>query len=199
MRKNQGILATSYRQPQGTDTGDWIKDGVAGHYFQDVRHGRRPRQLLEQYSSRIGATTPWASQDWANAKTAYRFFANDRISEANILTGHIASTRERFAATSGFPMLVLHDTTELSYRYEDTAPIGILVKTRIDKGKLKQPRYHTSCGILMHSSLAVTAAGQPLGLTAIKFWNRDKFHGANRLKRRINPTRVPIEKKESIR
>jgi hypothetical protein len=51
----------------------------------------------------------------------------------------------------------------------------------------------------MHSSLAVTRDGLPLGLAAIKFWSRDKFHGANALKRRINPTRVPIEKKESIR
>jgi hypothetical protein len=50
----------------------------------------------------------------------------------------------------------------------------------------------------MHSSLVTTRDGQPLGLAAIKFWNRDKFHGANTLKRRINPTRVPIEKKESI-
>ena len=51
----------------------------------------------------------------------------------------------------------------------------------------------------MHSSLVMTREGLPLGLAAIKFWNRDKFHGANALKRRINPTRVPIEKKESIR
>ncbi len=51
----------------------------------------------------------------------------------------------------------------------------------------------------MHSSLVITPAGLPLGLAAIKFWNRDKFHGANALKRHINPTRVPIEKKESIR
>jgi hypothetical protein len=36
-------------------------------------------------------------------------------------------------------------------------------------------------------------------LAAIKFWTRDKFHGANALKRKINPTRVPIEKKESYR
>jgi hypothetical protein len=36
-------------------------------------------------------------------------------------------------------------------------------------------------------------------MTAIKFWTRDKFHGANALKRRINPTRVPIEQKESYR
>jgi hypothetical protein len=45
----------------------------------------------------------------------------------------------------------------------------------------------------MHSSLVTTRDGLPLGLAAIKFWNRNKFHGANALKRRINPTRVPIE------
>ncbi len=44
-----------------------------------------------------------------------------------------------------------------------------------------------------------TVDGLPLGLAAIKFWSRDKFHGANALKRKINPTRVPIEQKESIR
>jgi hypothetical protein len=51
----------------------------------------------------------------------------------------------------------------------------------------------------MHSSLAVTAEGLPLGLSAIKFWTRDEFKGTNALKKHINPTRVPIEEKESIR
>jgi hypothetical protein len=51
----------------------------------------------------------------------------------------------------------------------------------------------------LHSSLAVTTDGLPLGLTAVKFWNRDKFKGTAQLKRKINPTRVPIEAKESIR
>jgi hypothetical protein len=51
----------------------------------------------------------------------------------------------------------------------------------------------------MHSSLAVTLDGLPLGLTAIKFWSRDKFYGCNQLKKRINPTRIPIEEKESYR
>ena len=51
----------------------------------------------------------------------------------------------------------------------------------------------------MHSSLAVTVDGLPLGLTAIKFWTRDEFHGCNALKKKIDPTRVPIERKESIR
>jgi hypothetical protein len=50
----------------------------------------------------------------------------------------------------------------------------------------------------MHSSLAVTTEGLPLGLTAVKFWTRKKFKGTDALKKKINPTRVPIEKKESI-
>ncbi|MEJ0050549.1 MAG: hypothetical protein WDN02_04930 [Methylovirgula sp.] len=35
----------------------------------------------------------------------------------------------------------------------------------------------TQCGVLMHSSLAVTTEGLPFGLTAIKFWTRKKFKG----------------------
>ena len=85
---------------------EWIDNEVVGSQFQDVRHGKRLRQLLEQLSNKVGATTPCAHQDWANTKAAYRFFGDDRISEANILAGHFASTRERFGASSGFPVLV---------------------------------------------------------------------------------------------
>src|SRR4051794_16421026 len=51
----------------------------------------------------------------------------------------------------------------------------------------------------MHSSLVVTPRGLPLGLAAVKFWTRKKFRGTAALKRKINGTRVPIEKKESVR
>jgi hypothetical protein len=45
----------------------------------------------------------------------------------------------------------------------------------------------------------VTTEGLPLGLAAIKFWTRKKFKGTNALKKKVNPARVPIDKKESIR
>ncbi len=51
----------------------------------------------------------------------------------------------------------------------------------------------------MHSSLAVTTEGLPLGLAAIKFWTRDKFKWRNALKKHVNPTRIPINQKESFR
>ena len=94
---------------------------------------------------------------------------------------------------------MLHDTTEFSFQRDDIAAVG---KTRINiAGAFRngEPRRYTACGLLMHSSLAVTTEGLPLGLTAIKFWSRKKFKGANALKKKINPTRVPIEEKESVR
>lgn len=194
-RLSRGIEHRPAADSAGTD--EWIDNELMGCEFPDARHGKRLRHLLAQLSSRVGAATPWACQDWANTKAAYRFFGNDRVSEANILAGHFASTRERFMATNDSPVLILHDTTEFSYRHEDSASIDFLKK--IPAGHKGRAGLYTSCGILMHSSLVVTGDGLPLGLAAIKFWSRDKFHGANALKRRINPTRVPIEKKESIR
>jgi hypothetical protein len=199
MRNPRGVRATQRRDFSESRSREWIDNEVVECEFEDVRHRKRLRHLLEQFSGRIGSMTPWASEDWANTKAAYRFFANERISEANILAGHFDSTRKRFAASSKSPVLVLHDTTELSYRHEDTEPIGIVMKTQAGAPRPGRPRFHTRCGILMHSSLVITQSGQPLGLAAIKFWSRDKFHRANALKRKINPTRVPIEKKESIR
>src|SRR5215207_7356145 len=99
---------------------------------------------------------------------------------------------QRVGATTG-PVLVLHDTTEFSFQRDTPDGIGTL---SLIKGRHAR---HTVCGLLMHSSLVVTTAGVPLGLAAVKFWTRPKFKGTNALKRTINPTRVPIEQKESVR
>jgi Transposase DNA-binding/Transposase DDE domain len=176
----------------------WVDRELADCEFVDERLGKRFRSLLEQLSSSPGDSIPLVCQDWANTKAAYRFFDNDRVSEAEILGGHFQATRDRATATSG-PILVMHDTTEFTYKREDVDAVG---KTRVNFNRAYRdgkPRLYTACGILMHSSLAVTTEGLPLGLTAIKFWSRKKFKGANALKKKINPTRVPIEEKESIR
>jgi hypothetical protein len=181
------------------DLGGWLEREVASCQFQDVRHGKRFRILLGQLSERIGGSIPFACQDWASTKAAYRFLANERVCEEKILAGHLHCTRERFAATVDQPVLVLHDTTEFSYHRDDPEVIGILKKLASPYANGGQAGHYTTCGVLMHSSLVVTSEGLPLGLAAIKFWTRSKFHGANALKRSINPTRVPIEQKESYR
>lgn len=154
--------------------------------------------LLGQLAQAPGQSIALVCQDWANTKAAYRFLSNLRVSEADILAGHFDATRERIAATHETPVLMLHDTTEFSWQRESAQAIGVLGKTNSGRDAEGRIRHHTVCGILMHSSLAITTEGLPLGLAAIKFWTRSKFKGTNALKRRVNPTRVPIEEKESM-
>lgn len=175
----------------------WVEREVAGCDFRDARLHKRFQMLLQQIGSDVGQSIPFVCQDWANTKAAYRFFSNDRVCEADILSGHFTSTRERLAATNDL-VLMLHDTTEFTFKRDKPDLIG-LTKTVNKKGKAGWLTPHTLCGILMHSSLAVTTEGVPLGLAAVKFWTRKKFKGTAALKRKINPTRIPIEKKESVR
>lgn len=186
-------------EPWDEELGSWLEREVAGCQFQDIRHGKRFRTLLGQLSERIGGSIPFACQDWANTKAAYRFLSNRRVTEEQILAGHFLCTRERFTATGNAPVLVLHDTTEFVYRQEEYEAIGMMHRLPSRYASQGRARYHTTCGVLMHSSLVVTSDGLPLGLSAVKFWTRKKFHGANALKRHINPTRIAIEQKESYR
>ena len=97
--------------------------------------------------------------------------------------------------------IVLHDTSEFSYTREDNQ-IKKTRKLRIGKPKknmVGEKQYYTKCGVLMHASLAVSAENLPLGLGALKFWTRKDFKGTREQKNIFNPTRVPIEEKESFR
>jgi hypothetical protein len=170
----------------------WVERELDGGVFPDQRLKSRLGRLLSDLGRRIGDTIPMACQDWAATKAAYRFFDNPKVDEGIILAGHFAATTARFTATSG-PTLVLHDTTEFSFQRIAPEAVG---KLSLIKGRHAR---HTVCGLLMHSSLVLTTTGVPLGLAAVKFWTRKKFKGTNALKRRVNPTRVPIERKESVR
>src|SRR4051794_41939640 len=97
------------------DANAWIDHEIAGCRFADERLGRRLRALLTQMAGAMGESIPLACQDWAATKAAYRFFANDRVSEGEILGGHFRSTRDRAPRISG-PGMGLHDTTEVSHR-----------------------------------------------------------------------------------
>lgn len=173
----------------------WVKREIEGCEFGDRRLGRRFEKVLSALSGQMGSSLSVACQDWANTKAAYRFLANERVSEREILAGHFQATRDRVAATQG-PLLVLHDTTEFSFKRQEQTAIGLLRKLPMQSAFGAQI---VACGILMHSSLVVTTDGVPLGLSAIKFWTRKRFKGTDALKRKINPTRIPIETKESIR
>jgi hypothetical protein len=176
----------------------WFNEELSGCDFGDQRLNRRLRTLVEQIEGAMGDSIPLACQDWANTKAAYRFLSNDRVCEADIFAGHFQSTSIRSEATDD-TLLVLHDTTEFSFQRDDPTQIGLTREYRTGKKADRRKPPRQVCGILMHSSLVTTVEGVPLGLAAVKFWTRKKFKGSSALKRKVNPTRVPIGEKESVR
>lgn len=161
----------------------WIDEELAGCVFVDPRLGKRLVSLVSKLSDKIGSSIPMACQDWSNTKAAYRFLSNPRLSELEIMHGHFLSTQSRFAATTG-PTLVLHDTTEMTFKTNQPRNIGYTRKHANKMALSNQKIKRAICGVLMHSSLAVTSEGLPLGFTAKKFWNRDKFKNAKALYRK---------------
>jgi len=184
--------------PNNPNSEDWLSREVDKSAFSDKRLGDRFYHILSQLNASIGKPIPMACQDWASTKATYRFLSNDAVSESEILSGHFQATKDRVSALEG-PILVLQDTTEFVYKRaqpDKVGSIGVATVGRSMFGKLEQ---RTICGLLMHGSLAITPEGLPLGLCAVKFWTRSKFKSTNALKRQINPTRMPIEEKESFR
>lgn len=101
------------------------------------------------------------------------------MEEADILSGHFAATRARYHDCRA------HDGILLSARdHERYWPDESVNSSRDKDGRW---RHHTVCGMLMHSSLAVTVEGLPLGFAAAKFRTHRKFKGTAQLKKTINP------------
>jgi hypothetical protein len=129
---------------RGLHCQDWTKAEVRAAVFADTRLHRRFVGLLRQLAAGVGTGIPQACGDWAGAKAAYRFLANDRVSEAEILGGHLVATRERFEACDGIVLLV-QDTTEFTYQRACPSAIGVTKSVNSGRDANGRLRHHTLC------------------------------------------------------
>lgn len=119
--------------------------------------------------------------DWAGLKAGYRFFDNPKVTPKKLLAPHQVATWER--AADERVVLVAQDTTYFNFsRHMKTTGMG-----PIGAG--------TEQGFLLHSALALTTDGVPLGLVGQIAGARDPESRGNRAHRKP----LPIEEKESYR
>lgn len=125
-----------------------------------------------------------ACEDWADTKAAYRFFDNPKVSPERILSSHYERTVKRMQSHA--VVLAVQDTTFLNYTHhpqtEGLGEIGTQAQNQRGFG--------------MHSTLAVTSQGLPLGLLTQPFFERpigEASHTASETQK------LPIEEKESYR
>jgi len=152
----------------------WATDELQHAALGDARRDRRLHQLVEALAAQPTASLPQACGSWAATKGAYRFFSSDRITPAAIGHAQVARTQDRLVDYS--TILVLQDTTELNFT-QHPATRGL--------GPLHRP---TQQGLLVHSALAASPAGVPLGVLHQAVWTRAPAEVGKRHQRRQRDT-----------
>ncbi len=130
---------------------DWTAPEFAAAQLPDQRHYKRLRMMAKAFAQKPTAPIPQACNGWSEAKGAYRFLENEDIEPRAIRQSHHQATLQRVRAHR--VVLAVQDTSALNYStHPSTAGLG-----PIGSHSTK------TIGLLLHSTLAVTPTGQPLG------------------------------------
>lgn len=126
----------------------------------DKRLDKRCNQLIDLFVKKPTMSIPEACGTWKSTKAAYRFFTNDSVNPDNILQAHFQQTKQKIKETDGI-ILVAQDTTDIDYTTHHRAQgLGYLQGEHL-------------FGIKVHTGLAISERGIPLGLLSQKRYIRD--------------------------
>ena len=147
---------------------------------------KRLLTMARDFWSRPMADIPQACQSVSKMQAAYRFLSNDDVEFETLLQPHYAATQERIRDLGqGSVVLVPQDTTSVNYSaLQSVAGLGP-IGTTVDGAQ----------GLHLHSSLALTVQGVPLGFVDAQCWARD----AQEFGKKAQRSSLPIEDKESWR
>ena len=162
----------------------WAVEEFAQVDLKDVRLNRRCQKVADTLGQQPTAPINQASEDWADSKAAYRFMDNSKVAPDKVLSPHVQRTVERMKGQA--VVLTIQDTTFFNFTHHpETQGLGEIGS----KGQNQR-------GFGMHSTLAVTPSGQPLGVLTQEYLERPIGEPAHTPQ---EARKQPIEEKESYR
>jgi hypothetical protein len=164
----------------------WVLEELAGLDLPDRRLLRRAQHIMTQFGRQPNASIPQACGDWGQSKAAYRFFDNEAVAAAALLAPHSQATLRRMQNCP--VVLAVQDSTRLDYSaHPQTEGLGPIAHNA-----------DQTVGFWLHTTLALTPEGEPLGVLAAHTWARDPaLFGSSRDAQKRN--RQPLAQKESHR
>src|SRR5512136_556282 len=128
----------------------WAAAELRNANLGDRRLNRRLVRIVETLAAQPSASVPQACGNWADTKAVYRFWDDEQVDPQAIRDGHRLSTLERVVSEG--VVLLIQDTTELDFAHHPaTRGLGPL-------------EHAAQLGMKVHSVLAVSTDGVPLGL-----------------------------------
>lgn len=172
----------------------WAESEFQYTNLGDKRLTDRLVKITDQFISSTQSPINKACGCWSDTKAAYRFFQNDNINYRDIVKHHSNNTSLR--AHDEEVILAIQDTTYFNYTsHPKTEGLGLLSRFT---GKHKKDIL--TKGLYMHSTMAISTDGLPLGLLDQKITSRPVLSKEKvALKKRSHNIALPIEQKESIR
>ncbi len=144
--------------PNSTDA--WAAHELRFAEMGDRRLNQRLISVVASLAAQPAASVPQACGSWAATKATYRFWASDRVTPAAIRAAHYQSVADRAAQHA--TILAIQDTTTLDFTHHPaTRNLGPIHGTPYQQG------------MHIHSVLAATPDGVPLGLLHQQVWARD--------------------------
>ena len=143
-----------------TEEVSWAIEEFAQVSLADERLNRRCQKLADALGQQPTAPINQACEDWADSKAAYRFVANPKVTPDELLAPHRQRTVARLQEHK--VVLAVQDTTFFNFTHHPaTQGLGeIGTKSQNQRG------------FGLHSTLAVTPSGQPLGVLTQAFVER---------------------------
>ncbi len=173
----------------------WAADEFKEVNLGDKRLDSRLIKLCDSFSKVPESPINQACTDWAETKAAYRFFKNEKVDVELIMHAHREKTCSR--AANHRTVLAIQDTSYLIYtNHPNTKGLG---EISLKKGKNIDKIF--SRGLVMHSCLALTTKGLPLGLFNQKIFARElrPEHERRSTGGRYVQDKLPVEDRESYR
>lgn len=163
---------------------NWQEDFVDIN-FTDQRLKSRFFKIIDAFAASPGKSTWAATGSRSSAKAAYRFFSNSEISKDELLDSISRATVEKIKCADAEWILAVQDTTAVGFG---------------DRKAIQGMGYYCSTeqrGMLVHSCIAVTDQGIPLGIIYQETNTREKPKDDSQTKEQKRSR--PIEEKENFR
>lgn len=171
-----------------SSTLNWIEEEFKFVDFNDKRLVGRFKKIILTMTNKAQSLISSAFDSWADIKACYRFIENKKITLSSMLTPHKEKTLERIEQEKS-PVLLIQDTSYFDYNSREKTPDLDYIMRHPNSGDPIE-------GLILHSTMAVTTDGLPLGLFDQRFIDRKSFHDSPRQTRHWNKR---IEEKESFR
>ena len=153
--------------------------------FTDQRLKSRFFKIIDAFAASPGKSTWAATGSRSSAKAAYRFFSNSEISKDELLDSISRATVEKIKCADAEWILAVQGTTAVGFG---------------DRKAIQGMGYYCSTeqrGMLVHSCIAVTDQGIPLGIIYQETNTREKPKDDSQTKEQKRSR--PIEEKENFR